>query len=229
MTTAMLDKPIQPEATTRPERVEVLTGTRWLDQFGDITLDRVIFDPTPGTATEADLIQFNERPNRIRCELVNRTLILNPMGHFESFHASILIRVLGNWQEDHMPGLIAGEQSMLRMTESNVRQPDICFHPLTQFGGEPIPREKVASYPALLCVEVLSESNTEGEMAMKIREYFASGTKLVWIVDPATETVRIYDAPDKPETFRQIGRTDTLDGGEVLPNFSIPVAKIFNI
>ena len=69
------------------------------------------------------------------------------------------------------------------------------------------------------------DTNTDAEIAQKIREYFQSGTRLAWVVDPATRSVAVYDGPAEPA--RVLGETDQLDGGEVLPGFSIPVADLF--
>jgi Uma2 family endonuclease len=52
----------------------------------------------------------------------------------------------------------------------------------------------------------------------------AAGVKLVWLVDPASQTVTIFRL-DEPPT--KLGVGDTLDGGEVLPGFSVAVAELF--
>ncbi|MEM6313953.1 MAG: Uma2 family endonuclease [Planctomycetota bacterium] len=218
-----------PTASSEARPRHYRLGQEFLAELGDVPVERIIFDPPPGTVTEAQFIEFNESKRFGLAELVNGTLIQKAMGQFESAVGFVLGRILGNWQEEHMPGVLTGEQTMLRMRAGNIRMPDIAFYPKSQFPDGRFPREKVGAYPALLAVEILSESNTPAEIDMKLREYFGSGTQLVWVVDPVSETVRIYDNPDKPGAFRQIENTDTLDGGEVLPNFSIPVAKIFNI
>jgi hypothetical protein len=45
----------------------------------------------------------------------------------------------------------------------------------------------------------------------------------VWVVDPGTRTVQVYTS----DTTRLIDEPGTLDGGDVLPGLSIPVAKLF--
>jgi hypothetical protein len=37
------------------------TAADWLRELGDIPLDRIIFDPLPGTATEADVLELERR------------------------------------------------------------------------------------------------------------------------------------------------------------------------
>jgi Uma2 family endonuclease len=75
-----------------------------------------------------------------------------------------------------------------------------------------------------LAVEVLSEGNTREEMERKLKEYFLSEVSVVWFVDPRNRTVRVYTSPDD---VTELGEGDTLDGGDVLPGFSVPVARLF--
>ena len=75
-----------------------------------------------------------------------------------------------------------------------------------------------------LSVEVLSPSNTRGEIARKLKEYFFAGVVLAWIIDPVKVKADIYTAPDAKTTIDASG---VLDGGDVLPGFRVPLAKLF--
>ena len=75
-----------------------------------------------------------------------------------------------------------------------------------------------------LAVEVLSVGNTPAEMKRKRKEYFFSGVRLVWLVDPAARTIEVFTSPDQHLTLRE---EQALDGGDVLPGFSVPVREIF--
>jgi Uma2 family endonuclease len=61
-------------------------------------------------------------------------------------------------------------------------------------------------------------------MDRKVGEYFAAGVKLVWLVDPAKRVVIVYTSVKDQRTLTQ---ADTLDGGEVLPGFSLPLRELF--
>ena len=76
-----------------------------------------------------------------------------------------------------------------------------------------------------LAVEVLSPSNTAAEMARKRADYFAGGTRLVWMVDPPARTIAVY-VPDgaAPVVY---GTGDVIGGDEVLPGFTMAVADAF--
>ncbi len=61
-------------------------------------------------------------------------------------------------------------------------------------------------------------------MARKRREYFEAGVRLVWEVDPGARTVAVFDAP---EHSTMLDASKTLDGGDVLPGFALPLADLF--
>jgi Uma2 family endonuclease len=78
-------------------------------------------------------------------------------------------------------------------------------------------------YPPDLAVEVLSPSNDDQTMRVKIGNYLAAGT-LVWVLDPDKKLVEVY-ALGTPVNVLRIG--DTLEGGNVLPGFKLAVKDIF--
>jgi Uma2 family endonuclease len=104
--------------------------------------------------------------------------------------------------------------------------PDVSFVAWNQFPNRQLPPEQIWSIYPDLAVEVLSPSNTSAEIDRKAREYFTAGTQLVWIVDPQTQTVRVHSSPDD---IAELTVTDTIDGGRVLPGFTMPVAEMFRI
>ena len=74
-----------------------------------------------------------------------------------------------------------------------------------------------------LVIEVLATGNPEIVMTRKIGNYLAAGT-LVWVADPDLETVDVYTSGQPRQTLR-VG--DILDGGAVLPGFTLALADIF--
>jgi Uma2 family endonuclease len=47
----------------------------------------------------------------------------------------------------------------------------------------------------------------------------------VWEFEPDTRTVDVYRAGDMPPL--KLTAADTLDGGDVLPGFSVPLGELF--
>lgn len=75
-----------------------------------------------------------------------------------------------------------------------------------------------------LAVEVLSESNTKKEMAEKLRDYFAAGSRLVWYVDAERREITVFTSPTESRVVAEQGM---VDGGQVLPGFTMGVAELF--
>jgi len=198
----------------------------FLRDLGDIPASRVVMDPWPGTATEEDLLLFVERDKRF-VELIDGTLVEKPMGSQESLIACLLIAALNNFVRPRRLGYVLGEAGLLRMVIGRIRMPDVSFISVEDLPDGRLPKTPVWRLPPRLAVEVLSETNTAAEMRRKMVEYFDSGARLVWIVDPEAQTVAIYTtASERPE--RVIGPEGVLDGGAVLPGFELKVADLFS-
>jgi Uma2 family endonuclease len=196
-------------------------GAEWLRAFGGVPLERIIFDPWPGTATEADLLLFVERDKRL-CELIDGTLVEKPVGYWEGVIAQELGRHLGNHVRPLELGAVSGADSTMRMTSGRVRLPDVGF---TSRDRLPKTLDPIPTLAPDLAVEVLSESNTKDEIDQKLQEYFQSGTRLAWIIDPPTRTVAVYHRPGEPT--RVLAESETMDGEHVLPGFALPIAELF--
>ena len=77
-----------------------------------------------------------------------------------------------------------------------------------------------------VAIEVVSASNTPGELARKAGEYFANGTRAMWIADPGSRTVAIHRSGAAEQVF---GVGDILSGEPEIPGFSCPVVDIFAV
>jgi len=201
-----------------------VNGEEFLHGLGDIPLSRIVFDPWPGTATEQDLLAFVERDKRL-VELIDGTLVEKPVGYYESLIASLLIKALLDFVLPRKLGAVSGEAGMLRLADGRVRLPDVAFISFARCPGGRVPREPIPSLAPDLAVEVLSESNTKAEIDQKLREYFTSGTRLAWIIDPAQRSVAVYRAAGEPS--RTLGPSDALDGEDVLPGFTMSLVDLF--
>jgi Uma2 family endonuclease len=193
------------------------------ERFGPIPLDRIRFDPWPGTATEQDVLDIYQREKR-RCELVDGILLEKDMGYPESMLAMALGTFLYGWVHPRKLGIVAGEAGMVRLASGLVRIPDVSFVSWDKLPNRRIPREPIPNLAPDLAVEVLSPSNTAREMANKLREFFQSGVRIVWVIDPRARTVAVYTSPQHSVTLTA---DQTLDGGDVLPGFTLPLQELF--
>jgi Uma2 family endonuclease len=195
----------------------------WL-RAGQVPLDRILMDPTPGTATEDDAADSRHMLG-VNCELVNGILVAKTMGLYESQVAVALGYFLHVYLESHPIGVVAGEDGPYRLMPANVRKPDVSLILLDRFPNRRIPRSKVLPLAPDLAVEVLSEGNTTAEMELKLQEYFAAGVRLVWYIEPDARSIRVFTAADSCEEIRADG---TLRGGDVLPGFELSLMRLFD-
>ncbi len=209
------------ETTTALESLETLKDL--LESLGGISPGRVRFRPKFGTATEADLIEINARKKGI-FELVDGVLVEKGMGYTESALALVVAGYLRAFVIGHNLGIVTGADGMMRLFPGLVREPDVAFASWDRIPGRTYPKEPIAGFAPDLAVEVLSISNTPAEMARKRREYFAAGVRLVWEVDPRARTVVVFDGPEQSTL---LDASMTLEGGDVLPGFALPLTDLF--
>jgi hypothetical protein len=79
------------QVTIAPGDIRTLADLR--RRLGGIPLERIWFHPAPGTATEKDVVEAEERQNRL-CELVDGTLVEKAIGFDESRLAIELSHVI---------------------------------------------------------------------------------------------------------------------------------------
>lgn len=77
-----------------------------------------------------------------------------------------------------------------------------------------------------LVVEIVSKSNLSDEIEKKIIEYIEAGTRLLWVIHPKSRSAYIYQSLD---SVLRIDENGTLDGGDVLPGFSLRLKDLFAI
>lgn len=204
--------------------LEIQTLADLLDRLGGIPLDRIRFHPAPGSAVEADVVEAEERENRL-CELIDGVLVEKPMGFRESILAGAVVQFLREFVVPSNLGHVTGADGMMRLFPGLVRIPDAAFVSWDSLPGGRLPAEPIPDLVPDLAVEVLSNSNTPREIQRKLAEYFDSGVKLVWIIDPDPRTLAVYTAPGE---FRLFQSSESIDGGSVLPEFVMSLAELFS-
>jgi len=194
-----------------------------LHRLGDISPERIRMYPSPGTATVQDVVEIEQSENRL-CELVDGVLVEKAMGFTESRIAVLLIAALQRFVEEGDLGVVTAPDGMFRFPQNLVRMPDVAFVSWKNFPNAEMPDDPVPEIVPDLAVEVLSPSNTAGEMSRKLREYFGAGVRLAWLIDPKAKTATAYTSPTRSTVIPASG---TLEGGKVLPGFKLPLAKLF--
>jgi Uma2 family endonuclease len=76
-----------------------------------------------------------------------------------------------------------------------------------------------------VCVEVVSPNDIYGEVDEKVERYLQDGVRLIWVINPRTRTIHVYHGTSGQ--VQRLTEQDTLDGGGIIPNFSISVGALF--
>lgn len=182
-----------------------------------------------GTTTDHLLTieEFERLPEEdaFRVELVRGRLVREPRP--AALHGWVQINVgslVLNHVREHRLGDVFSDIGVILSTEpATVRGPDLAFVSSKRLPSGPPERGFLAFAPDL-CVEIVSPSNTSGEIHEKVLEYLEAGTRLVWVVHPEARTVTEYRSPTE---IRILSVGNELDGGETLPGFRAPVATLF--
>jgi Uma2 family endonuclease len=190
-----------------------------MERLGGVPLDRIRFRPAPGTATVQDVIDIAVG-EKVYCELVDGVLVEKTMGLPETQLALAFDSILYSFVLSRNLGIVTGMDGTMQIMPHLVRIPDLAFTSWDRLPGRRRPTAQVPN----LAVEVLSPSNTAGEMLVKRHDYFTAGVELIWEVDPDARTVAVYTAPTGPQ---MLAMGDVQDGGAVLPGLTLPLAQLF--
>ena len=165
------------------------------------TSQRIAFltKPPLGTATEQDALEV-ERRKGLCPEVIDGVLVEKTVDFSIAIGVDFGIS-LGGIRRPAQARLVGGEDGPLRILPDQIRVPDLSFVSRDQFPSGELPDVPVPVIAPDLAVEVLSPSNTKGEMQRKLVDYFTAGVRLVWYVDPREKTVRAYTAPDQCTTL----------------------------
>jgi len=181
-------------------------------------------------STEVKLMSADELlvlpENGFRYELVEGELKKMSLGEHD--HGRVIIQLsvpLASHVREHRWGVVfaAGTGFKLTSTPDTVLAPDIAFvaqQRVDDVGDTP-------GYwlgPPDLAVEITSPTDTVYEVEGKVGEWLEVGTRAVWVVSPKLRNVTVYRSLTDISILTEKG---TLDGGDVVPGFQIPVAEIF--
>ena len=76
-----------------------------------------------------------------------------------------------------------------------------------------------------LAIEAISPTDKPRQITKKLQNYMAAGT-VVWLVDPEDYTIDVY-TPGSAVRSLTLENNDMLDGGALLPGFSVALTDIF--
>lgn len=162
----------------------------------------------------------------VRYELVQGALRqMSPAG----FHHGRLIMNIATPLDQHVRtqqlGVVCAAETgfLLARDPDTVRAADVAF--ICQARIDPS-AEIEGYWPGApdLAVEVVSPHDLYTEVDAKVADWLDAGTRMVVVINPRKHTVTVYRSRTQIVVLRE---QDTLDGGDVLPGWTLPVANIF--
>jgi Uma2 family endonuclease len=159
-------------------------------------------------------------------EIVNGELVdMGSSGALHGYVCSLLVAALASYVLPKKLGVILDSSTAFKMKNGNRRSPDISFFAKERLQGmTELPTGFLDGAPDL-AIEVLSPGNTVEEIHDKLVEYFENGTRLVWIIHPSEHYILVYRSAQEPD--RLLKSVDSLDGEDLVPGFTLPVAELF--
>ena len=139
--------------------------------------------------------------------------------------AAMVLTLLNVFVRQNRLGVVGGADwgTKLFSNPDTVRAPDVCFVRAERLPGGRVPVRFQDGAPDLI-VEVLSPTDRFRAVARKVREYLAAGARLVWVIDPDERSAVVYRADGTISEYEEDG---VLDGGDVLPGFTLNLADIW--
>jgi Uma2 family endonuclease len=161
----------------------------------------------------------------VRYELIDGRLIhMPPPGDIHGAVQSNVVTQLKVQGEFRGLGRARTEVGLvLRRNPDRLTGPDAVFVTAALLPLRRSPEGYLETIPELV-VEVRSPNDTGPEVQAKVDEYLAAGVRVVWVADPAVQTVTAY-RPNQP--VQVFGPADMLTVPDVIPGFQVPVADLF--
>ena len=186
---------------TQQELHEVVDGTRSPEQIS-MTLAEFL---------ENDIDGYEY----IKGELV-------PMSPPTRIHSKISVNVIRHLDR-HVRENQLGEvhvEATFQVGERGLK-PDVAFVSTPHLEGD---ENKGFPIPPDLAIEVVSPSDVQWRVVDKAFAYLDAGTRLVWVLDPRSQTVTVYRSESN---IALLMREDTLTGEDAVPGFACPVSQLF--
>lgn len=156
-------------------------------------------------------------------------LLQGRMKHPQAGHISIAHALLASLLESKAGYAFVGSVYVVNGSGhiQGARVPDVMFFQrerMAQYrGANPDWRDKPYTLVPDLAVEIISPDDRFSDVTRKVDVYMKDGVKAVWVIDPARKSATMYTQ----SRYITYNVNDTVTGGEMIPNFRMKVADIF--
>lgn len=104
-----------------------------------------------------------------------------------------------------------------------VRAPDVSVVLGCRLKDNPRPKRGFWEIVPDVVLEVISPNDRAADLNEKLADYRKAGVPLIWILYPTKREIHVYRANGTVEILDELA---TLDGGDVLPEFRLPLTKL---
>ena len=167
--------------------------------------------------------EFDQNGNRIKDELIGGEIVkMPPPSRWHDLIKNRINRLFGRYLDANPQ--IALETLVeigAEVSKHDTFVPDVSVVRRERLGGE----DRIFRGAPDLAIEVLSPSDRAASMRRKVKQYFAVGSKAVWLVYPQTREVEVWESETGPA--RVLGDQGVLEAPGLFPGFSLKVSGLF--
>ena len=174
--------------------------------------------------TAAELLRFPA--NGRRYELVRGEVReMSPAGSLHGFLTMHIGAHLFQYVHAHNLGRVCSAETGFQIAEApdTVRAPDVGFVNRQRCEAVGQPEGYWPGAPDV-AVEVVSQHDRYTEVEDKVAEWLEAGCRMVIVVNPRRRSVTIYRSRTDIAVLTE---ADTLDGGDVVPGWQLPLKDLF--
>lgn len=180
--------------------------------------------------TADDLWEISARPeyaDKLLELIEGELIIMTPSSSVPSMIGAELGREIGTHVRLHDLGYVTNADGGFKLSEKTVLAPDVGFVAKARVTKLP---DRFFPLAPDLAVEVVSPTDSILDAQRKAMKYIAYGTPLVWLVYPKQEAADVCRPSQEGDmSVQRVTIDGALDGGEVLPGFSLPLRDLFSI
>jgi len=134
---------------------------------------------------------------------------------------------LGAWADERGKGMVGTEMHFQVRPLGEIGRtlvPDVAFVSFERVPVKTLESNEVPHAAPDVVVEVRSPDDLQADIDEKVRVYLASGTRVLFLVDPERKDVQVVDV-----TGLRVVREPDVVTHESLEGFSLPVATLFRL
>lgn len=154
-----------------------------------------------------------------------RLIIMSPTTYLSGHYESVLIMELGLWNKQFGLGKVFSSSTGFTLKDGSMRSPDAAW--ISNKSDSKLTlsqKQQFAPVCPEFVAEILSPSDSLQELKDKMMNWVANGIHLGWLLDVNKKTAYVYSSHGLIETVQ--GFNNTLDGGEVLPEFKFDLSLL---